>query len=155
MVKPLLMLFAFLTFAKHTAPLPDSKLATNVRTTVWPRLLDQLHDRDLANANSVYLRIFKQEHILEVWVKNDKQYHLFKSYPICYFSGGLGTKTHVNDGKSPEGFYTLTAGQLNPVSNYHLALNIGYPNALEKAKGYTGNAIMIHGNCASIGCYAM
>jgi len=70
-------------------------------------------------------------------------------------SDGLGTKTQSGDGKSPEGFYTIEPSQLNPVSNYYLAINIGCPNKLEALKGYTGNAIMIHGHCVSIGCYAM
>jgi murein L,D-transpeptidase YafK len=73
-----------------------------------------------------------------VWVKKGTKYALFKRYEICYYSGGLGTKTKQGDGKSPEGFYTITAKQLNPASNYHLAINIGYPNQLEQQKGYTG-----------------
>jgi murein L,D-transpeptidase YafK len=154
MIRSILILLV-LTLFNNPSNLPDSKLATNVRNAVWPRILDDLHSKDIANVSSVYIRIFKEEHILEIWVKGNKQYQLFKTYPICFFSGGLGTKTRENDGKSPEGFYIITAGQLNPVSNYHLAINIGYPNKLEKANGYTDSAIMIHGHCASIGCYAM
>jgi murein L,D-transpeptidase YafK len=157
MPKPLLIfLLLFAAIAGHKPDaLPDSKLATDVRNNVWPHLLDEMHGKDIADVKAIYIRIFKEEHVLEIWVKGNKRYQLFKTYPICFFSGGLGTKTRENDGKSPEGFYTITAGQLNPVSNYHLAMNIGYPNSLEKAKGYTGSAIMIHGHCASIGCYAM
>ena len=154
----LLLIFLLLCagIARHKPDaLPDSKLASNLRNNVWPHLLYEMHTKDIADVKSIYIRIFKEEHILEVWVKGNKRYQLFKTYPICFFSGGLGTKTRENDGKSPEGFYAITAGQLNPVSNYHLAMNIGYPNTLEKAKGYTGSAIMIHGHCASIGCYAM
>ncbi|WP_295792743.1 L,D-transpeptidase family protein [Mucilaginibacter sp.] len=72
-----------------------------------------------------------------------------------YLFGGLGTKIVEGDNKSPEGFYTIGPKQLNPVSNYHLAMNVGYPNKLERLKGYTGNSVMIHGNCMSAGCYAM
>ena len=35
------------------------------------------------------------------------------------------------------------------------SFNLGYPNAYERARGRTGNALMVHGNCVSIGCYAM
>jgi len=108
------------------AQLPDSKLAKSVRNTVWPRIESELHEKGFKNADRIFIRIFKEEHILEIWVKNDANYKLFKTYSICYFAGGLGTKTHTNDGKSPEGFYTITAKQLNPFSNYHLAINIGY-----------------------------
>ena len=92
---------------------------------------------------------------MEVWIRSGRQYKLFDSYVICTYSGGLGTKTREHDGKCPEGFYTITPGQLQPMSQYHLAMNIGYPNTYDRQHGYTGNEIMIHGNCVSIGCYAM
>ncbi len=44
---------------------------------------------------------------------------------------------------------------MNPYSSFHLSFNIGYPNAYDKAHKYTGQYIMVHGNCVSIGCYAM
>jgi hypothetical protein len=44
---------------------------------------------------------------------------------------------------------------MNPNSLYHLAFNIGFPNAYDHANGHTGSALMIHGNCKSAGCYAM
>jgi len=135
--------------------LPDSKLAKNVRAKVWPRLQDELNAKGLKPGSPLYIRIFKEEDALEVWVKSGRSFKFFKSYNICFFSGGLGTKTRKGDLKSPEGFYLIRPGQLNPASTYHLAINIGYPNKLERAKGYTGDAIMIHGICASDGCYAM
>ncbi|WP_175404070.1 L,D-transpeptidase family protein [Mucilaginibacter sp. PPCGB 2223] len=135
--------------------LPDSKLASDVRENVWPRMQKELTGRHFVLASPMYIRIIKDEGLLEVWLKHGSRYHLYKSYEICFFSGGLGTKTRSGDGKSPEGFYTITPAQLNPASNYYLAVNIGYPNKLEIIKGYTGDAIMIHGHCASIGCYAM
>ncbi|MEN8928347.1 MAG: L,D-transpeptidase family protein [Flavobacteriales bacterium] len=103
----------------------------------------------------VYFRVFKKEKEFEVWIKKSGQFSLFKTYDICYYSGGLGTKTKQGDGKSPEGFYFVKPSQLNPYSSYHLSFNIGYPNACERQKGYTGSALMVHGKCVSIGCYAM
>ena len=44
---------------------------------------------------------------------------------------------------------------MNPNSNYYLAINIGFPNAYDKANGRTGAFLMIHGDCSSRGCYAM
>jgi murein L,D-transpeptidase YafK len=49
----------------------------------------------------------------------------------------------------------VARGQLNPRSQFHLAFNLGYPNAYDRAHGYTGDFLMVHGNCVSIGCYAM
>jgi len=38
---------------------------------------------------------------------------------------------------------------------YHLAYNIGYPNAYDKSRNRTGSFIMVHGSNVSIGCLAM
>jgi murein L,D-transpeptidase YafK len=135
--------------------LPDSKRAIDARAATWPKLQKELAEQKFDSKYRLYIRIIKQLDLMEVWAKKGNKFELFKRYNVCYYSGGLGTKVNRGDGKSPEGFYTVGAKQLNPVSNYHLAINIGYPNQLEKLKGYTGDAIMIHGNCASIGCYAM
>lgn len=43
----------------------------------------------------------------------------------------------------------------NPLSRFHLSFDLGYPNAYDRAHGRTGSALMVHGNCLSIGCYAM
>ena len=44
---------------------------------------------------------------------------------------------------------------MHPTSRYHLAFNLGYPNAYDRHHGYTGDFLMVHGDCVSIGCYAM
>ena len=59
------------------------------------------------------------------------------------------------DRQAPEGFYTITPGQMNPNSNYYLAFNTGYPNAYDRAWDRTGSELMVHGDCSSRGCYAM
>ena len=44
---------------------------------------------------------------------------------------------------------------MNPNSQYYLAINMGFPNAYDRAHGRTGAFLMIHGDCSSRGCYAM
>lgn len=106
--------------------------------------------------DQLFIRILKAEDKLELWASaNNKPYELYKTWTICAWSGGLGPKHKQGDGKSPEGFYATNKGLLNPNSRYHLAFNIGYPNAYDRANGYTGDFIMVHGNCVSAGCYAM
>ncbi|MGF6907308.1 L,D-transpeptidase family protein [Fusobacterium sp. PH5-44] len=106
--------------------------------------------------NPVYIRLFKEEKKLEIWIQNDTgKYVFYKEFNICTFSGGLGPKKKEGDRKSPEGFYNTKKSFLNPNSSYHLSFNIGYPNEYDKSHGYTGSLIMIHGNCVSLGCYAM
>ena len=93
---------------------------------------------------------------LEVWkARADGRYVIVKTFPICNWSGALGPKTKLGDQMAPEGFYGFSADGLKPDSKYHLALNVGYPNALDRALGRNGDFIMVHGKCASIGCFAM
>jgi murein L,D-transpeptidase YafK len=104
----------------------------------------------------VYVRTFKKEGVLELWLKRaDNNYALYKSYPVCKWSGQLGPKTRQSDYQSPEGFYSVSARQLNPNSHYHLAFDLGYPNAYDRRQGSTGSAVMVHGDCKSVGCFAM
>lgn len=110
--------------------------------------------RELKIGRPIFIRIFKQTRELEVWVKN-KRFELFKQYRICYHSGALGPKEQEGDKQSPEGFYQITPEGLNPWSQYHLSMNIGYPNAYDKSLNRTGKHLMIHGGCASAGCFAM
>ncbi len=105
----------------------------------------------------IFLRAVKEEDLLELWVKPDKseRYVLAKRYPIAAWSGELGPKMKEGDGQTPEGFYEVRVGALNPRSNYHLSFNIGYPNEYDREQGRTGSLIMIHGRDVSIGCLAM
>jgi len=80
---------------------------------------------------------------------------LFKTYRICDYSGGLGPKEMEGDKQSPEGFYRVGPAQLNPWSKFHLAFNLGYPNEYDRLNGRTGGALMVHGRCSSVGCFAM
>lgn len=99
---------------------------------------------------------------IEVWVEPSPgaAYIRFAAYPVCKYSGTLGPKKRQGDKQTPEGFYgfgprTRGGRSFQPNSQYHLALNIEYPNTYDRAHGYTGGLIMIHGRCGSIGCYAM
>ena len=103
----------------------------------------------------ILIRIFKREFELQLWMKRDGQFHRFASYPICRWSGGLGPKLNQGDRQAPEGFYTVDQSALNPQSRWHRSFNLGYPNAFDRALGRTGSLIMVHGGCASVGCFAM
>ncbi len=106
----------------------------------------------------LYLRAFKNEQELQVWMKkkSDNTYKLFRTYDICASSGTLGPKRKEGDGQVPEGFYKLDL--FNPTSNYYLSLRVSYPNASDmilKDGKNAGGAIMMHGNCVTIGCLPM
>ncbi|MEO6820043.1 MAG: L,D-transpeptidase family protein [Ginsengibacter sp.] len=109
-------------------------------------------------ASNVFLRSFKYNSQLEVWVKNtkDEKYKLFKTYRVCMQSGTMGPKRLQGDYQVPEGFYYIN--EFNPRSNYHLSLGINYPNASDRILSdpiRPGNDIYIHGNCVSVGCVSV
>lgn len=102
------------------------------------------------------IRVYKQSSELEVWKRtNTGDYALFKTYEICNWSGQLGPKFREGDYQSPEGFYDVTPGLMNPKSSYWLSFNVGFPNKFDRAWGRTGTNLMIHGDCKSVGCYAV
>ncbi|MEM9479866.1 MAG: murein L,D-transpeptidase family protein [Verrucomicrobiota bacterium] len=121
-------------------------------------LSERLLELGLAEGDEVFVRIFKEESELEIWMRrhgSQDRYELVKTYPICTWSGSLGPKLAEGDRQAPEGFYFTNLGRLNPNSAYHLSFDIGYPNAYDRAHGRTGSYIMVHGNCVSLGCFAM
>jgi murein L,D-transpeptidase YafK len=129
--------------SRHVQPLSEKTTA-------------ELDKKNMGARSPILIRIFKEEAELELWKENDTgRFALFRTYPICRWSGELGPKIKSGDRQAPEGFYSITPEQMNPNSNYYLAFNIGFPNAYDKANGRTGGFLMVHGDCASVGCYAM
>jgi len=132
-------------------------------TDVFRRLEDSLKKQFEAKKlpwppQSLYIRSFKYDRQLEVWVKAGagKPYQLFKTYKVCMQSGTMGPKRMEGDYQVPEGFYYIN--EFNPNSNYHLSLGLNYPNASDKILSDSlrpGSAIYIHGNCVSTGCIAI
>ena len=119
------------------------------------RLEQRLAEKSMTLGAPVFVRIFKQQFELELWIKQGDRFTLFATYPICNFSGGLGPKLREGDHQSPEGFYTVDAKALNPHSRWHKSFNLGFPNALDRAHDRTGSFLMVHGGCSSVGCFAM
>lgn len=129
--------------------------ATRAAQRVTPLLQPLLEKAGASMGSAIFLRAFKQEGEMELWVEGSAGWHLLKTYPICAWSGELGPKLAQGDRQTPEGIYRVGKRQLNPVSSYHLAFNLGYPNAFDRARGRTGDYLMVHGDCVSVGCYAM
>jgi murein L,D-transpeptidase YafK len=123
------------------------------------RLDERLAKRGLPEDSAMMIRIFKAESELEVWMSRGGEaaaYALFATYPICYWSGTLGPKLKEGDRQAPEGFYTVTLPQANPNGpRWPKSLDIGFPNKFDTLHARNGSYILIHGGCASIGCFAM
>jgi murein L,D-transpeptidase YafK len=119
-------------------------------------LMKQFKEKGLAwPARFVYIRSFKYDSQLEVWIKNtkDEKYKLFKTYKICALAGTLGPKRLAGDYQVPEGFYYIN--EFNPKSEYHLSLGLNYPNASDRILSDSlqpGKDIYIHGSCVTTGC---
>ena len=119
-------------------------------------LMKQFKEKGLVwPARFVYIRSFKYDSQLEVWVKATQQdrYKLFKTYKICAMAGTLGPKRMQGDYQVPEGFYYIN--EFNPRSEYHLSLGLNYPNASDRMLSDStqpGGDIYIHGSCVTTGC---
>jgi murein L,D-transpeptidase YafK len=106
-------------------------------------------------AKYIYIRSFKYDSQLEVWVKYkvDEKYKLFTTYKVCALAGSLGPKRMQGDYQVPEGFYYIN--EFNPRSMYHLSLGLNYPNASDRILSDSiqpGGDIYIHGSCVTTGC---
>lgn len=109
-------------------------------------------------ANDLYLRSFKAQNELEVWIKNPgvDTYSLFKTYKVCALSGDFGPKRKEGDKQVPEGLYFIT--NFNPTSEFHLSMLVNYPNYSDRILGHKempGSDIYIHGGCVTVGCLPM
>jgi murein L,D-transpeptidase YafK len=132
------------------------KLPAKATKKLPPELFSLLQQKKMPVTSPILVRVFKEEAELEVWKQDATgRFQVLKTYPICRWSGDLGPKFWEGDGQTPEGFYRVAPEQMNPHSNYYLAINIGFPNSFDKANRRDGSLLMIHGDCRSAGCYAM
>ena len=152
----LLVIYAISSTAIAEESIPSSSRSQEAISRVKPQLEKDFTSKNIEFGAPIYIRIFKEEKELELWVKENNSFTLFRRYPVCtYGYGSLGPKTRQGDGQAPEGFYYVKPDKLNPVSDFHLSFNLGYPNKYDRIHQRTGGALMVHGNCVSIGCYAM
>lgn len=150
----ILILTCFCSFT-YGAEVYSTTRSRKAIAKVKPKLVRALEKKGLKWGAPVFMKIFKEPGVLEVWVQDGEKFRYFETFKIFNFSGGLGPKLRVGDCKSPEGFYYVTPLQMNPASKFHLSFNLGYPNAYDRAHKRTGSALMVHGSYFSIGCYAM
>ncbi len=151
----LLLLLCIFSGFVYSIQIPTSPRAEKAIQSVEPKLQKALQAKGLQYGSPIFIRMIKATDKLEVWIQKQQRFELFKTYSICHYSGELGPKTKQGDNQAPEGFYAVNPKSLNPWSSYHLSFNLGYPNLYDRQQGYTGSALMVHGNCVSIGCYAM
>ena len=160
LVKLMLVVAVFAASAWVFMSIPETRRVADRAMLPAPerhRLIawEELAGRDLKPGMPVFIRIFKQTSELELWMKGRDGWELFRTIPVCRWSGRLGPKLKQGDKQAPEGFYTVTRAQLNPNSRHHLSFNLGFPNRFDRSLGRTGSFLMVHGGCTSAGCYAI
>jgi murein L,D-transpeptidase YafK len=134
-------------FAMGNLPLPGTPDIANLE--------QRLASKQLKAGDQLFIRIFKAESELEIWMKRGPKFVLLDIYPMCHWSGTIGPKVNEGDKQSPEGFYTVGRKQLHLFGRHPRSLDLGFPNALDQALNRTGSFILIHGGCSSVGCFAM
>src|SRR4051794_22195553 len=128
---------------RHLSPIPAATMSL-------------MATKGMSKTDPIVIRSYKKESEMEIWKRgSDGRYALLKTFPICRWSGQLGPKRKEGDRQAPEGFYAITPAQMNPNSAYYLSFDTGYPNAIDRANGGSGSALMVHGSCSSRGCFAM
>ena len=60
----------------------DQRLV-DVTQRVRPRLIQELTQRSFSLGAPVYLRAFKEERVLELWLQSSEGWELWRSYPIA------------------------------------------------------------------------
>ncbi len=147
-------------FAVEILTACEGRLPASIRAKVEQPLPQEIQNRmvlyNIDPYAPIMMRFFKQENVAEIWKQSRSgPFVLVARYGICKWSGQLGPKYKEGDFQTPEGFYTVSANQMNPYSKYYLAFNIGFPNLYDQANGRTGSNLMVHGSCFSAGCYSM
>jgi murein L,D-transpeptidase YafK len=150
------LLLATLAVAGCNGSTTIEDISPQAKKQLPQKILAQMKAKGMPRNSPVMARVFKEEGKVEIWKqKTSGRYDIIATYDICKWSGKLGPKYIEGDRQAPEGFYSVKPHQMNPRSNYHLAFNMGYPNAYDRAHGRTGSNLMVHGACSSSGCYSM
>ncbi len=141
----------------NTNKIPATSRSLSIVEETRARLDAGLKRMDLKVGDPVFLRLFKEERELEVWMKpaGKPSYTLFKVYRMSDVEGKVGPKIKEGDGQAPEGFYYVSPARFVPDTKHYLGLDLGYPNDYDKYHGRTGGDLMIHGGSRAAGAFAI
>lgn len=120
-------------------------------------LAPELAPLGLKPGDRVFLRAFKEESELEIWMKPelDPHYVLFKVHRLAASAGQAGPKLREGDGQAPEGFYGAKSSSMRPETRHYLGIDLGYPNDYDRALGRTGSDLLIHAGDGAGGAYSL
>lgn len=113
------------------------------------RLAFAYSDLGLTFGAPVYFRLIREQDRLEVWVKAPSgTYSRLRNFKICSKDGALGPRQNISTGQ-PEGFYSLSAAQMRPQGVGYLGINLNWPNAYDRGRGWRGAPSLLQAGCAS------
>lgn len=151
-----LLLAASAAVAPFRSANADIPRLAKIRKRAEPRIHAMFEQAGVSYPpKQMLLRAFKADDEFELWAASEAEgpLTLIKSYAVCEKSGVLGPKRVYGDLQVPEGFYEIH--RFNAWSAYHLSIRVNYPNRSDKVRGRgwgLGGAIMVHGDCVTIGC---
>jgi murein L,D-transpeptidase YafK len=113
------------------------------------RLAFAYSDLGLTLGTPVYFRLIREQDRLEVWARAPSgAYSRLRNFKICSKDGALGPRQNTSSGQ-PEGFYTITASQMRPQGVGYLGINLNWPNAYDRGRGWRGAPSLLQAGCAS------
>lgn len=136
---------------------PSSSRSRAVVEDAAPSLRGELSRIGLSLGDPIFIRLFKEENELEVWIQGSGKpdYSLFKVYRIEDCAGSVGPKLREGDRQAPEGFYYVSAARMIPDTKHFLGMDLGFPNELDRYHNRTGSSMMIHGGSHAAGAFAL
>jgi murein L,D-transpeptidase YafK len=136
---------------------PSSSRSRAVVEDASRSLHGELSRIGLSLGDPIFIRLFKEENELEVWIqeKGKPDYSLFKVYRIEDRAGSVGPKLREGDRQAPEGFYYVSAARMVPDTKHFLGMDLGFPNELDRYHNRTGSSMMIHGGDHAAGAFAL
>jgi murein L,D-transpeptidase YafK len=90
--------------------------------------------------NGAIRHVFVETDVRRMWLCEPNQQP--RTFDVRLGTGGVG-KMHEGDGKVPLGTYSL--GVPRPSAKYGKFIEIGYPTKHQRANGYTGSDVGVHG----------
>jgi murein L,D-transpeptidase YafK len=130
--------------------IPVTKTGQDAIGRTRGRLQFGFDDLGLRFGAPIYLRIIKDQKRLEIWVQGGGgAYVRLRAYRICGTSAPPGSRQLGTSSWQPEGFYALSAGSLRPHPIAYLGIDIGWPNAFDRAQGWRTGVSLLQAGCAA------
>jgi murein L,D-transpeptidase YafK len=141
---------------ERSEKVPGNEAARQVVNLHAGRISQEMSRLGLSLGLPVYMRIFKEEKELELWVQKpgELEFILFKIYRIIHAPAGIGPKVRTGDGRGAEGFYYVSGSRLRAETRSQLGFDLGHPNLADRYHQRSGSAL-VQGERLGDGSYSL